>query len=122
MSVFGNFFWNSTAFRTISADYWAARGGAAGMSLDHWMIGQAAGRNMGLPGGLVNGGWNLLEMPMALNRWLGFAPNWGGIEGALATATRIAIQMGVPGLAGAAGYGGYNLGTAVQGGGGGGCR
>lgn len=122
LAVAGSFFWDTTAFRGISSAYWGARGGAAGMSLDHWAIGQAVGRDLGLPSGLVNGGWNLLEMPMALNRWLGFAPRWGGAQAAAANAARVGIQAGVPSLAAAAGYGGYQLGTAAQSGGSGGCQ
>lgn len=119
--VVGRFFFDPRAFRTISGEYWGARGGAQGMSLDHWMIGQAAGRTAGVPSGVSNAGWNLLELPMGLNRWLGFAPNWGGTQAALANAARTGIQVGVPAAAAGAGYAGYELGNAAQGQGGGSC-
>ena len=104
------FFWNPGNFRTISRQYWAAQGGAAGMSLDHWLISQAAGRAGNIPNGIVNAGFNLLEIPSTWNTWLGFAPNWGGLEGAIAQAARLGIQIGIPGLAGAAAYTGYEIG------------
>ncbi len=107
------FFWNSDRFRKISRGYWAARGGAGGMSLDHWAFSQAAARSGSVPSGLVNGGWNLLEMPASWNTWLGFAPNWGGTQATLAIAARWGIRIGVPGLAFASGYAGYELGEGA---------
>jgi len=109
-----NFFSNANKFRNISRGYWAARGGANGMSLDHWMISQAAGRSGAVSESIVNGGWNLLEMPASWNTWLGFAPNWGGTQAAMANAARLGIQMGVPGIAAASGYAGYQVGTNAQ--------
>lgn len=110
----GNFFWNTSRFRDISRAYWGARGGAGSMSLDHWFFSQAAARSGSVPSGLVNGGWNLLEMPRAWNTWLGFAPRWGGTQAALANAARAGIQVGVPGVAAASGYAGYQIGTNAQ--------
>ena len=65
------FFTNTEKFRKYSKAYWKIRGGAKNMSLDHWMISQAAARNGKVPAKIVNGGWNLLEMPEKWNRWLG---------------------------------------------------
>ncbi|UMR29608.1 DUF6531 domain-containing protein [Massilia sp. MB5] len=110
----GNFFWNTSRFSNISRTYWGARGGAGGMSLDHWFFPQAAARNGSLPSGLVNGGWNLLEMPRTLNTWLGFAPGWGGTQATLANAARVGIQVGVPSVAAGSGYAGYQIGTKAQ--------
>ena len=67
------------------------------MSLDHWMISQAAGRSGAVPQGIVNAGWNLLELPASWNTWLGFAPRWGGTQAMLARMARLGIQVGVPG-------------------------
>jgi RHS repeat-associated protein len=114
LSGIGNFISNSSKFKNISSAYWGARGGANGMSLDHWAISQAAGRSGAVPQSLVNGGWNLLEMPGTWNTWLGFAPNWGGTQAALANAARVGIQVGVPAVAAGAGYAGYELGTKAQ--------
>jgi RHS repeat-associated protein len=107
---FSNFFWNSESFSSISADYWGAEG-ADGMSLDHWMFSQASARAGLNSSGIVNAGFNLLEMPASLNTWLGFAPNWGGTQALLATLARLGIQVGVPATAGAAGAAGYALGS-----------
>lgn len=79
-----------------------------------WAISQAAGRSGAVPQSLVNGGWNLLEMPVSWNTWLGFAPNWGGTQAALANAARLGIQVGVPGAAAGSGYAGYQIGTNAQ--------
>ena len=57
-----SFFYNARSFSSISRAYWLARGGAAGMSLDHWAISQAAARSGPVSSGVVNAGWNLLEM------------------------------------------------------------
>jgi hypothetical protein len=84
------------------------------MSLDHWMISQAAGRSGAVSESIVNGGWNLLEMPRSWNTWLGFAPNWGGTQAAMAEAARLGIQLGVPGMAAASGYAGYQVGANAQ--------
>ncbi|MDP2007243.1 MAG: RHS repeat-associated core domain-containing protein [Rubrivivax sp.] len=108
------FFSNADKFKNISRAYWGARGGANGMSLDHWMISQAAGRSGAVSERLVSGGWNLLEMPASWNTWLGFAPNWGGTQAALANASRLGVQVGVPGVAAASGYAGYQIGTNAQ--------
>lgn len=108
----GNFFYDARAFSTISSEYWG--GNAAGMSLDHWAFSQAAARAGLVNPGLANAGWNLLEMPATWNRWLGFAPNWGGSRAAAAIAARVGIQVGVPGLAAGSGYAGYQIGTNAQ--------
>lgn len=108
------FLTNSDKFTKISRQYWKARGGANGDSLDHWFIGQAQGRQMGISSSIYNGGWNLLQMPMKANRWLGFAPRYNGIEGALAKGARYGVGT-VVGAAGAVGgMGGFAMGTAAQ--------
>ena len=114
VSGIGSFVSNSSSFSSISRAYWGVRGGAGGMSLDHWAISQAAGRSGAVSQSLVNGGWNLLQMPASWNTWLGFAPNWGGTQAALANAARLGIQVGVPGVAAGSGYAGYQIGTNAQ--------
>ena len=114
LSGIGNFFYNPNSFRSISSSYWAARGGAGGMSLDHWAISQAAVRSEAVSPGVANAGWNLLQMPSSWNTWLGFAPNWGGTQAAFATAARTGIQVGVPGIGATSGYAGYQIGTNAQ--------
>ena len=109
-----SFFYNARSFSSISRAYWLARGGTAGMSPDHWAISQAAARSGAVSSGVVNAGWNLLEMPRTWNTWLGFAPRWGGSQAVLANATRTGIQAGVPGLAAAGGYAGYQIGGKAQ--------
>ena len=52
-------------------------------------------------------------MPASWNTWLGFAPNWGGAQATLAIAARWGIRIGVPGLAFASGYAGYELGEGA---------
>lgn len=79
-----------------------------------WAISQAAGRSGAVPQSFVNDGWNLLEIPVSWNTWLGFAPNWGGTQAALANAARLGIQVGVPGAAAGSGYAGYQIGTNAQ--------
>jgi len=109
-----NFFSNADKFRKISRAYWAARGGANGMSLDHWFFSQAAGRSGAVAESIVNGGWNLVEMPAAWNTWLGFAPRWGGTSAVAANAARVGIQVGIPGIAAASTYAGYGIGTNAR--------
>jgi hypothetical protein len=115
----GRFFYDSRKFKTISKDHW--KGHANGQSLDHWAISQAAIRSGTVPPGLANGGWNLLQLPSSLNRWLGFAPNWGGAQAVAARAARAGIQLGVPSVATGAGYAGFELGTRAQSSSGPGC-
>ena len=81
------------------------------MSLDHWLISQAAARAGTVPAGLANAGFNLLELPASWNTWLGFAPNWGGMSGMLANLARLGIQVGVPTAAATAGVAGYATGS-----------
>lgn len=110
----GDFFWNEESFKDISSAYWEARGGADGMSLDHWLFSQAAGRAGDVPMGAVNAGFNLVEMPMTWNRWLGFAPNWGGAQAAMASVARVGVQAGIPTLAASSAYAGYRVGQKAQ--------
>ncbi len=81
------------------------------MSLDHWLFSQAAARAGTIPAGVVNAGFNLLEMPASWNTWLGFAPKWGGIQAMLANLARLGIQTGVPAVAATAGAAGYAVGS-----------
>ena len=110
------FFTNTEKFRKYSKVYWKIRGGAKNMSLDHWMISQAAARNGKVSAKIVNGGWNLLEMPKTWNRWLGFAPNWKNrpLQRKLAIAARVGIQIGIPGIAITSGVAGYKAGLNAQ--------
>lgn len=108
------FFWNTNRFKKVSRDYWGARGGAGTMSLDHWAVSQAAGRSGAVHEGIVNAGFNLVEMPMSWNYFLGFASRWGGSRAAKAQAGRVGVQVGIPGVAGAAGYAGYEIGRRAQ--------
>ncbi len=87
-----NFFSNANKFKKISREYWGARGGAYGMSLDHWKISQAAGRSGAISNRVVNGGWNLLEVSFSWNRWLGFSPRRWGIESKLAKDARCPVR------------------------------
>jgi RHS repeat-associated protein len=109
---------NNEKFSNISRKYWAARGGATHggvkWSLDHWVIGQAQGRALGIPSNVVNGGWNLLSMPFKWNKWLGFAPNQGARNAALAAAGRADVITTVLGASAGAAAGGYALGTEAQ--------
>ena len=110
------FFTNTEKFRKYSKAYWKIRGGAKNMSLDHWMISQAAARNGKVSAKIVNGGWNLLEMPKTWNRWLGFAPNWKNrpLQRKLAIAARVGIQICIPGIAITSGVAGYKAGLNAQ--------
>ena len=110
------FFTNTEKFRKYSKAYWKIRGGAKNMSLDHWMISQAAARNGKVSAKIVDGGWNLLEMPKTWNRWLGFAPNWKNrpLQRKLAIAARVGIQIGIPGIAITSGVAGYKAGLNAQ--------
>ena len=81
------------------------------MSLDHWLVSQAAARAGTVPAGIANAGFNLLEMPATWNTWLGFARNWGGMSALLAKLARLGIQTGVPTAAGTAGAAGYAIGS-----------
>ena len=63
-----------------------------------------------------------MEMPARLNRWLGFAPNWGGAQGPAAEAVRFMIRVEVPTLGAGGGYAGYETGTRALNGRERGCR
>ena len=107
------FFWNPRKFTTISRRYWAARGGAAGHSLHHWLIPQSA---KWVPQGLRNAGFNLLNMPRiintplgGLNQWMGFAMRWGGRRMVVAVMVDSGIKVAIP----LAAYGSYQAGKYV---------
>ena len=100
---FRRFFYNGTketfkkTFQETSRLYWGARaGGARGAraTLHHWLFPQRWARSNGglIPDGLVNAGWNILELKnytnrfwyrklihrkLGLNTYMGFAPKWG---------------------------------------------
>ena len=114
--------YDSRPFKMISREYWATRGGASGMSLDHWWFSQAAARSGAVSEGVANAGWNLIEMPASWNRWLGFAPRWRGVQGTLAQAARVAVQRGIPAAAATGALAGYEIGTRAQAQGTCGCR
>jgi hypothetical protein len=80
----------------------------------------------GVPQGLRNAGFNLLDGPvimmrtplgksMELNRWMGFALKWRNYPQFAVRAARIenGIRVFVPATAAASGYGGYRVGTAI---------
>jgi RHS repeat-associated protein len=109
-----NFLSNSDPFRKISRNYWSRRGGANGMSLDHWWYSQAEARAGSVSSATANGGWNLLEMPASWNTYLGFAERWGAEHAAKAEMLRTAVQIGVPTAGVAGGVAGYIVGTKAQ--------
>ncbi len=113
------FFYDSRSFREISSEYWHARGAAGGRSLHHWLFAQRAAW---VPQGVRNAGFNLLELPslrgvfhrtLDMNRWMGFARNWGSVPAAQSRVVERALRVGVPASAGAAGYGGYRIGEEL---------
>jgi RHS repeat-associated protein len=129
LRALGRFFYDRRTYQTISRQYWKANGTggkAAGRSLHHWLIPQRAER-FGVPRGLVNGRWNMLEIPAwpnklspalervgGLNQWMGLAQGRGGWQGAVASTLEWGIRAGVMGSAAGAGYGGYRLGEWLE--------
>jgi RHS repeat-associated protein len=113
-------FWDSRDFRTISREYWAARGGANGRSLHHWLMPQ---RRQWVPQGLRNAGFNLVDLPAArgvfhrslgMNQWMGFARNWGPQHATQAAMVENTIRVGVPLSVATSGGIGYAIGTEVN--------
>ena len=111
------FFYNPTPFPKISSNYWAARGGANGASLHHWLFPQSA---KSIPIGIRNAGFNLVALPafrgvfhrsLGLNQWMGFAQRWGGARAVQARAVENMIRVGIPSSLVGSGYIGYELGT-----------
>lgn len=106
------FFWDPRKFSKISRRYWAPRGGAAGRSLHHWLLPQRAAW---VPQGLRNAGFNLLNMPkvlngpLGLNQWMGFALRWGGRRMVVAVAVENGIRVAIP----LAAYTSYRAGAYV---------
>lgn len=110
-----NFFFNpTTTFKKISQAHWGARGGAGGMSLDHWWFSQAAVRSGQVSSGVANAGWNLLTMPMTWNRFLGWAPYWGAKYANKVKWARRAVTASVFSTAGLGGYLGYQAGQNID--------
>lgn len=98
------FFYDPRNFKTISREYWEARGGAGGKSLHHWLFSQKSK----IPAGFRNAGFNLLELPamrgvfhhsLGLNQWMGFAARWGGRHRLQALAMVNTIRLGIPATA-----------------------
>ena len=110
-----HFFYDSRPWSTISRTYIRSR---PGWHLDHWGIPRRwlASRGGSVPDAIGNAGWNLFEMPPALNTWLGFALNQGYVRAQYAQLARLGINAGLIGAAGGMGWGGYEIGTrAAQG-------
>lgn len=79
------FFHDPRNYGTIRADYWnkvTGFGPANGMSLHHWFSPQRA---LG-----SNAGWNLFEIPIGLNRWMGY-------DKGLGRAVESVFRMAIPG-------------------------
>jgi len=110
------FFYDNRNFRReISPEYWAARGGAKGHSLHHWLIPQRAG----IPQGIQNAGFNLINLPsmrgvfhasLDVNTWMGWARNWGPQHAARAARVENGIRIGIPLLGTGTAYVGYEVG------------
>ncbi|MBT1704922.1 DUF6531 domain-containing protein [Chryseosolibacter indicus] len=61
-------FWDPRSFENVSSQYWRVTRGANGNALHHlWFQNQSRW----VPQGLRNAGFNLLEIPGALNTWMG---------------------------------------------------
>ena len=63
-----NLFWDDRSFSSVSKQYWGISGGANGNSLQHLFFQNAS---KWVPRGLRNAGFNLVEIPLDLNRWAG---------------------------------------------------
>jgi hypothetical protein len=116
--AFRRFFYDARDFKqAISREYWETRRPANGRSLHHWLFPQRA---TWIPEGIRNAGFNLLELPayrgvfhrsLALNQWMGLAPNWRGLRSAAAIATENGIRVTLPVAGGMVMYGGYKAGN-----------
>jgi RHS repeat-associated protein len=116
---FTRFFYDPRRFSQVSAEYWAARGAANGRSLHHTFFPQ---RMTQIPEGIRNAGFNLLEVPamrgvfhprLDLNRWMGFARNWGPQARFQAGLMENAIRYGVPAAGAGTGYLSYKAGGLI---------
>ncbi len=87
----GRFYTDTRQFSTVSRQYWAARGGAGASNLHHWLIPQRIAT--------MNAGWNLMEIPMAANSWMGYSSVGRTAEWLLRAAIPASIVAG--GTAGA---------------------
>ncbi|HVT88895.1 MAG TPA: hypothetical protein VHD56_08595 [Tepidisphaeraceae bacterium] len=115
----GRFFYDPRDFRLISKEYWAARGGAEGSSLHHWLFPQRA---TWIPKGIRNAGFNLVELaPMrgffhptlSLNTWMGFATRWGPAEAREAAKVELGMRAAIPAAGTAAAVIGYKTGKEL---------
>lgn len=61
-------FWNDRTFNSISQQYWRQSGGAHGKHLHHWLF---QNQTKWVPRGIRGSGINHLEIPKALNTWMG---------------------------------------------------
>ena len=96
----GRFFHDPRSYSAVRANYWnkvTGYGPANGSSLHHWFTPQRAGGS--------NAGWNLFQMPLSLNRWMGYD---AGAGRAVEMAMRIAIPGSLPAGATAGGIWGVN--------------
>jgi hypothetical protein len=105
----------------ISRPYWAARGGAGGRSLHHWLFPLRA---RWVPWGFINAGFNRLNMPAVirsrfggLNQWMGMVLRSGSVwEIGAAHSIEWGIRLViVPGAIAGSGYGGFTLGEYLFG-------
>ncbi len=111
------FFWDPRKWNQVGRKYWDARGGAGMSSIDHYIFAHASAvyRGGSLPAGLVNAGFNLVRMPIAMNSYLGGIGVSGGMGSQILLNTArfgASAFVGLTALTGAAG--GYMVGTLAQ--------
>jgi len=113
---FRRFLYDPRSWSTISREYWAARGGAMGRSLHHWLFPR---RWTWIPEGFRNAGFNRLVLPglrgvfyrnLTLNTWMGFATKWRGWPRIAAWLVENGIRLGIPILASVEFYVGHRIG------------
>jgi hypothetical protein len=114
------FFWDSRTFSTISRQYWQKFGPAAGRSLHHWLIPQRLANLFPIPQGILNAGFNLMELPnliggIGLNTWMGFAVRWGGCRMVVAVLVENGIRVLIPVTAWASYHAGKWLSNEITG-------
>lgn len=120
VTKFRRFFYDPRPFRgEISKAYWVGRA-SNGRELHHWLFPQRANW---IPVGFRNAGFNLIELPpftgvfhrsLSLNKWMGFAQNWGPIPKFKAIAVENLIRVAIPGNFVLSGMGGYELGRWLR--------
>jgi RHS repeat-associated protein len=106
-SSFARFFIDKRLYESIRDAYWAARGGANGWNLHHWLFPR---KWKWVPESVRNAGFNLVALPGWLNQWMGreYAIRSFGYwtTGAVTNVFRIAIPGSLIGGA----YGGWRAG------------